>query len=216
MLDPSQYFTIPFDTWVNDFVRGFLVPNFRPFFRALQVPVNQVLMALDTFLAWVPMLAMTAIFALLAWRIVGRTMALVTIFGFLFVDLIGLWPETMTTLAMILTSVFFCTIIGVPVGILVARSDMLWRIVRPILDVMQTVPSFVYLVPIVMLFGVGMAPGIIATIIFALPPIISWWVSASCSAIFSASSPRTSRSKGSKVPKAASMTASSRCRSASR
>tara|TARA_B100000378_G_scaffold56765_1_gene41915 strand:+ start:490 stop:1401 length:912 start_codon:yes stop_codon:yes gene_type:complete len=172
LLDPSQYFTIPFDTWVNDFVRGFLVPNFRPFFRALQVPVNQVLMALDTFLAWVPMLAMTAIFALLAWRIVGRTMALVTIFGFLFVDLIGLWPETMTTLAMILTSVFFCTIIGVPVGILVARSDMLWRIVRPILDVMQTVPSFVYLVPIVMLFGVGMAPGIIATIIFALPPII--------------------------------------------
>ncbi len=172
MLDPSQYFTIPFDTWVNDFVRGFLVPNFRPFFRALQVPVNQVLMALDTFLAWLPMLAMTAIFALLAWRIVGKTMAIVTILGFLFVDLIGLWPETMTTLAMILTSVFFCTIIGVPVGILVARSDMLWRIVRPILDVMQTVPSFVYLVPIVMLFGVGMAPGIIATIIFALPPII--------------------------------------------
>src|SRR5690606_22891694 len=73
---------------------------------------------------------------------------------------------------MILTSVFFCTVIGIPVGILAARSDLLWRIMRPVLDVMQTIPSFVYLVPIVMLFGVGMAPGIIATIVFALPPVV--------------------------------------------
>ncbi|TCT40313.1 ABC transporter permease [Martelella mediterranea] len=172
MFDPSQYLTIPFDEWVNAFVRGFLVPNFRPFFRALQVPVNEVLQAFDAVFAFIPMLVITALFALLAWRIVGKTMAIVTIIGFLFVDLIGLWPDTMTTLAMIITSVLFCTVIGVPVGILVARSDTMWKIVRPILDVMQTVPSFVYLVPIVMLFGVGMAPGIIATIIFALPPII--------------------------------------------
>src|SRR5690606_33282414 len=73
---------------------------------------------------------------------------------------------------MILTSVFFCTVIGIPVGILAARSDLLWKITRPTLDIMQTIPSFVYLVPIVMLFGVGVVPGIIATIIFALPPII--------------------------------------------
>ena len=117
MFDPSQYFTIPFDAWINDFVRGFLVPNFRPFFRALQVPVNQVLMALDSFLAFIPMLVLTAVFALLAWRIVGKTMAIVTIVGFLFVDLIGLWPETMTTLAMILTSVIGMLLAapGVPV-----------------------------------------------------------------------------------------------------
>ena len=172
MINPSDFLVIPFDDWINTFVRGFLVPNFRPFFRALQVPVTEVLRALDAFFAWVPMLVTTAVFAALSWRIVGRGMALFTVLGFLFIDMIELWADTMTTLSMIVTSVFFCTVIGVPVGILVARSDLGWRIVRPILDVMQTVPSFVYLVPIVMLFGVGMAPGIIATIIFALPPII--------------------------------------------
>lgn len=172
MINPSDFLVIPFDDWINAFVREFLVPNFRPFFRALQVPVTEVLNALDAFFAWVPMLVTTAVFAALSWRIVGRGMALFTVFGFTFIDMIELWAETMTTLSMIVTSVFFCTAIGVPVGILVARSDLGWRIVRPILDIMQTVPSFVYLVPIVMLFGVGMAPGIIATIIFALPPII--------------------------------------------
>lgn len=171
-MTPSNLLVIPFESWVNLFVRGFLVPHFRPFFRAVQVPINQVLQAFDAFFAWMPMLVVTAAFAFVAWRVVGRTMAIVTIVGFCFIDMIELWPETMTTLAMILTSVLFCTVIGIPVGILVARSNWAWRIVRPILDIMQTVPSFVYLVPIVMLFGVGMAPGIIATIIFALPPII--------------------------------------------
>nr|WP_320143889.1 proline/glycine betaine ABC transporter permease [uncultured Cohaesibacter sp.] len=172
MISPSDFLTIPFDEVVNSFVRGFLVPNFRPFFRALQVPVNEVLQALDGFFAWVPMIIITLFFALVAWRVVNRTMAIATIIGFCFIDMIGLWPETMTTLSMIITSVLFCAVIGIPVGILASSSDTAWKIVRPILDIMQTVPSFVYLVPIVMLFGVGMAPGIIATIIFALPPII--------------------------------------------
>ncbi len=66
----------------------------------------------------------------------------------------------------------FCAVIGIPAGILAARSNLVWKVLRPVLDIMQTIPSFVYLVPIVMLFGVGMAPGIIATIIFALPPIV--------------------------------------------
>ncbi|MCB0061705.1 MAG: ABC transporter permease subunit, partial [Caldilineaceae bacterium] len=79
---------------------------------------------------------------------------------------------TMTTLALVLTAVFFCTIIGVPLGILASRSDRFEGGLRPLLDAMQTTPAFVYLVPIVMLFGVGNVPGIIATIIFALPPII--------------------------------------------
>ena len=173
MLDsPGDLLMIPFDDWINDFVRGWLVPNFRPAFRAAQVPITFVLNALDDFFNFLPMLLTTAVFSLAAWKWAGKGMAIFTIIGFFFIDMIGLWPETMTTLAMIITSVLFCAVIGIPVGILSARSDMLWKIVRPILDIMQTIPSFVYLVPIVMLFGVGMAPGIIATIIFALPPII--------------------------------------------
>lgn len=172
MISPADLVTIPFDDWVNTFVRGWLVPNFRPFFRAAQVPVTLVLNNLNAFLLFVPMILTTAVFALAAWRWAGRGIAIFTLIGFAFIDMIGLWPETMTTLAMIATSVLFCAIIGLPLGILAARSDMFWRITRPILDIMQTIPSFVYLVPIVMLFGVGMTPGIIATIIFAIPPMV--------------------------------------------
>jgi len=171
-LSPSDFFVIPFDDWVNVLVRDWLVPNFRPLFRALQVPVTMVLNGLEDFLAFVPMPLTTLAFALLAWKTAGRGIAIFTVLGFAFIDMIGLWPQTMTTLSMIVTSVFFCALIGVPLGIVAARSNIVWKVVRPILDVMQTIPSFVYLVPIVMLFGVGMAPGIIATVVFALPPIV--------------------------------------------
>lgn len=171
-MSPSDFLVIPFDEWVTAFVRGWLVPNFRPFFRAVQVPITQVLNGLDALFAFVPMLATTAAFALLSLKFASRGMAIFTIAGFIFIDLIGLWPQTMTTLAMIVTSVLFCAVIGIPLGILAARNEIAWKALRPTLDVMQTIPSFVYLVPIVMLFGVGMAPGIIATVIFALPPIV--------------------------------------------
>jgi glycine betaine/proline transport system permease protein len=172
MIRPSDFITLPFDDWVDTFVKGFLVPNFRDFFRAIQVPVTSVLQSLDWFFNWVPMIVFTVVLALIAWRAAGKGVAIFTLIAMCFIDMIGLWSETMTTLAMIITSVFFCAIIGVPLGIIAAGSDRFLKIIRPILDIMQTIPSFVYLVPIVMLFGVGMVPGIIATIIFALPPII--------------------------------------------
>lgn len=172
MLSPADFATLPFDEWVNAFVRGWLVPNFRPFFRAAQVPISTVLVWLDSFFRFVPMIFTTAAFAAAAWKFAGRGTAIFTVLGFAFIDMIGLWSQTMTSLAMIVTSVLFCAVLGIPAGILAASSDRVWRIMRPLLDVMQTIPSFVYLVPIVMLFGVGMAPGIIATIVFALPPMV--------------------------------------------
>src|SRR3546814_15628274 len=78
----------------------------------------------------------------------------------------------MTTLSMVLTSVLFCAVVGIPLGICAGRSDRFAAGLRPVLDIMQTTPAFVYLVPVVMLFGVGMVPGVIATIIFSMPPII--------------------------------------------
>lgn len=172
MFSPADLLTIPFADWVNTFVRDWLVPNFRPTFRALQWPITQVLNGLEALLQAAPMVALTIILAVVAWRTAGRGVAIFTILALCFIDMIGLWPETMTTLAMIVTAVVFCTIIGIPLGIVAARSDGFWLGLRPVLDIMQTIPPFVYLVPIVMLFGVGMVPGIIATIIFALPPII--------------------------------------------
>ncbi|MBX9463705.1 ABC transporter permease [Neoaquamicrobium sediminum] len=174
MISPSDFdfLAIPFADWINLFVRDWLVPNFRPFFRSMQWPVSQVLNGLSTFLNATPMLVFTAALALIAWRTAGRGVAIFTLIALVFIDLIGLWPETMTTLAMVVTAVFFCVVIGIPLGVLAARSDIFQAVLRPILDIMQTIPSFVYLVPIVMLFGVGVVPGIIATIIFAVPPII--------------------------------------------
>ena len=172
MFSPSDYFELPFADWVEAFVRGWLVPNFRPFFRAAQEPVTVVMDNLDAFLNAVPMLVFAAFLTFIAWRAAGRNVAIFTALALVFIDLIGLWSETMTTLSMIITAVFFCVLLGVPLGIVSARSDRFLAVIRPVLDIMQTIPSFVYLVPIVMLFGVGMVPGVIATIIFALPPII--------------------------------------------
>jgi glycine betaine/proline transport system permease protein len=169
---PSDVFTIPLDRWIDTAVTDWLVPTFRPLFQAMQWPVDKVLNGLDNGLQATPMIIILAFFVILAWRAAGRGVAIFAFLALLFLDLINVWPETMTTLAMIITAVVFCTVVGVPVGIAAARNDRFATILRPILDIMQTIPPFVYLVPIVMLFGVGMVPGVIATIIFALPPII--------------------------------------------
>jgi len=163
---------VPLDTWIETFVKDWLVPNFRGVFQAIQWPVTQVLEAFDAGLQAIPPIVFLIVVTLIAWRVAGRGVAIFTAIAILSFDALNIWPETMTTLAMVLTSVAFCAMVGVPLGILAARSDPFAAFIRPILDIMQTVPPFVYLVPIVMLFGVGIVPGVIATIVFALPPII--------------------------------------------
>ncbi|HZD26190.1 MAG TPA: proline/glycine betaine ABC transporter permease [Alphaproteobacteria bacterium] len=171
-LTPSHYATLPLDDWIEWLVKDWLVPNFRPAFRAIEWPVDKVMGGFDSALHAVPFPVMLLLFALLAWRFAGRGVALFTLIALAFLDLLGIWPETMSTLSMIVTAVFFCAVVGIPLGIMAASSDRFATWLRPVLDVMQTIPPFVYLVPIVMLFGVGMVPGVIATIVFALPPII--------------------------------------------
>ena len=172
MAKVSDLYVLPLDDWIEVLVKDWLVPNFRPAFRAIQWPVDQVLSGLDAALQGMPFLLFLLLAGLIAWWVAGRGIALFAVLSLAFLDLLGVWPETMTTLAMVLTAVVFCAVVGIPVGILAARSDRFAGGIRPILDIMQTTPAFVYLVPVVMLFGVGMVPGIIATIIFALPPII--------------------------------------------
>jgi glycine betaine/proline transport system permease protein len=170
-LRPSNYLRVPIDDWVDTGV-DWLVDNFRPAFQAIKWPVEQVLNGLDGLLQATPFIFFTVLFVLLAWRLAGRGVAIFTLISFLLLDATGVWSETMTTLSMILTAVFFCAVIGIPLGISAAASDRFASNLRPVLDIMQTIPPFVYLVPIVMLFGVGLVPGVIATIIFALPPIV--------------------------------------------
>lgn len=171
-LRPSHFGYLPLDAWIENAVKGWLVPLFRPFFRTLQWPIEQVLSGLQALFLSVPFIVVLVLAGLGAWRAAGRGVALFTIVSLFLLDWIGVWNETMVTLAMIVTSVVFCIVLGIPLGIAAARSERTAAVLRPVLDIMQTIPSFVYLVPIVMLFGVGMVPAVIATIIFALPPLI--------------------------------------------
>lgn len=162
---------IPLDVWVSQFV-DWLVDNYRDFFQAVKWPVEQILNGFDAGLNAIPPLIVIALLALGAWRFSGKKLAVFTIITLTIIGLLGMWEDTMTTLAMVLSSVFFCAIVGIPLGIWAGRSDAFEAGIRPALDAMQTTPAFVYLVPIVMLFSVGNVAGVLATIIFALPPII--------------------------------------------
>lgn len=98
--------------------------------------------------------------------------ALFTLLAFLFIDAMGYWVETMQTLAVVLVATLIAVAIGVPVGIWAARNRRVSQVIRPILDFMQTLPVFVYLIPAVFFFGIGVVPGVVATIVFAIPPSV--------------------------------------------
>ena len=171
-LAPSDYeLYIPIAEWIEKNVKEWLFTQ-RPLFKKLSAPIESVLNGLDSLFNLIPFPIAILIFIFFAYRTNGLRFALLTVVGLIFIDLVDLWSESMTTLAMIFTAVIFCIIIGIPLGILSSRSRIFEVIMRPILDVMQTIPSFVYLIPVVMLFGIGLTPGVVATIIFALPPII--------------------------------------------
>jgi glycine betaine/proline transport system permease protein len=163
--------TIPLDSWVSQFVE-WLVDNYRNFFQTLKWPVEHTLNGFDAGLKALPPLVVILIIGLAAWRFSGIRLALFTAATMILIGLLGLWEDSMTTLAMVLSAVIFCVLVGIPLGICSGRSDRFEAWLRPILDAMQTTPAFVYLVPIVMLFSVGNVAGVLATIIFAVPPII--------------------------------------------
>ncbi|RMX08631.1 proline/glycine betaine ABC transporter permease ProW [Corticibacter populi] len=163
--------SLPIQSWINDGLAWF-VASFRPFFQAVRTPIDATLGGIQDALLAVPTLGMIGLLTLLAWQFAGRGVAIGSLISLLVVAMLGVWPEAMITLALVLTSLVFCMLIGLPLGIVLASSDRAQRIARPILDAMQTTPAFVYLVPVVMLFGIGNVPGVIVTIVFALPPLV--------------------------------------------
>jgi glycine betaine/proline transport system permease protein len=151
---------------------NWLVENFRPQFQAVKWPVEQTLNGIDSLLQMIPPILIIAIVFALAWRVANWRIGIFSVITFLLVGFLGFWEDAMTTLAMVLCAVIFCAVVGVPLGVMAARSDRFTAFLRPVLDAMQTTPAFVYLVPVVMLFSIGTVAGVIATIIFAMPPII--------------------------------------------
>ena len=163
--------SLPVQDWINQGLDWF-VAHFRPAFQALRGPVDGILSGVEAALLYPSTPVMIALLSLLAWQLAGARLAIGTLVSLLVLAVLGIWPETMVTLSLVLTSLFFCIVLGLPLGIWLANSDRAERFVRPVLDAMQTTPAFVYLVPVVMLFGIGNVPGVIVTIIFALAPLV--------------------------------------------
>lgn len=171
LMDPFQGAVIPVGDWAAAMIK-WIVINFRGFFQEVKQPIDFMLTYTESGLHACPPLVFIAALFLFTWQVAEIRTALFVAVCLFAIGLIGAWPEAMTTLAIVLTAVVFCCAVGIPVGIMAAQNATAEKILRPILDFMQTIPSFVYLVPVVMLFGIGNVSGVIVTIIYALAPVI--------------------------------------------
>lgn len=149
-----------------------MTANWAPFFGVIKAVLLWIITRFELLFNFIPFYVMILLLAVLAWFLAGRGTAIFTAVGLLVVVSIGLWTETMETLALVMTSTLIALIIGIPLGIWMSRSETVNRIVRPILDFMQTMPAFVYLIPAVYFFDLGVVPGAVATVIFAMPPAV--------------------------------------------
>ena len=153
---------------------------FRDFSRAYGDGIEAFFDPLLYFLVWLEKLLINSPWVIIIGIICGLTwlasknwrLVLGTAIAFFLIGYFGMWKDTMATVAIITVCVIICMLVGIPVGVLMARSDRTERTILPVLDMMQTIPSFVYLIPILMLLGIGKVPGLIAICIYAVPPII--------------------------------------------
>lgn len=164
-------YRLPIGEYVEKFIE-WLTVNLDGFFQVIKTALLWLVNAFGWVFEIIPVYVMILLIALIAWRIAGKGTAIFTIIGLILINSIGLWTETMKTLAMVMSSALIAIIIGIPLGIWMSKNNVVNTIVRPILDFMQTMPAFVYLIPAVLFFDLGEVPGVVATIIFAMPPIV--------------------------------------------
>lgn len=160
---------VPVGAW-GKAVIDYLTTHFAWFFNGLSNGLTVTFEGATGFLLSLPPILVIALASLIAAYLPrSPRLGLLTAGGFLFIVNLGFWKETVETLVLVMASASISMLIGVPLGIAAAHRPWLYTVLRPILDMMQTMPTFVYLVPVLVLFGLGMAPGIIATVVFALP-----------------------------------------------
>ncbi|GAB1795907.1 ABC transporter permease [Priestia megaterium] len=163
---------IPVGNWIDHFVT-FLNDNIKGFFDVISAIVDGIVSFIVLVLTFPPALILILIVGIIAWFSSKKwSFTILSMIGLLFILNLGYWQETMDTLALVLTSVFISIIVGIPLGIWASQSEKTARIITPILDFMQTMPAFVYLIPALFFFGIGVVPGVISSVIFAMPPTI--------------------------------------------
>jgi len=157
--------------YIEQFI-NWLTLNFAEFFNAVKYIVESVVNSVEFVFMYPPFYVIIALIALLSWKRSGLGLTVLSILGLMLIWAMGYWPQTMATLALILSAAFIALLIGIPLGIWAAKKPLAGKIMRPVLDLMQTMPAFVYLIPAVLFFGLGKVPGAFATVIFAMPPAV--------------------------------------------
>ena len=146
--------------------------NYAIFFRGISKAIRVVLEGLETIFVKTPWPVVMTVIVVTAWRLAGPRVAIFTAAALAYLAVLGYWERSMATVALLGTAAFICVAVGVPLGVWCSRSDRVFAVARPVLDFMQSMPAFVYLIPVIAFFGTGKPPGIIASIVFGLPPVV--------------------------------------------
>ncbi|MBF4509898.1 MAG: proline/glycine betaine ABC transporter permease [Aeromicrobium sp.] len=168
---PLETYRIPVGTWVDTAV-DWMTDNLEWLFDAISSFLSALISTLESVLLWPPAFVLVLIVAAIAFAVKGWRFGLFTAVSFSLIAMMGLWREAMSTLSLVLVASFVAVVIGVPLGILAARNERFSSMMRPVLDLMQTMPSLVYLIPAIVFFGIGKVPGVVATVVFAMPPAV--------------------------------------------
>ncbi|KXS43955.1 MAG: glycine betaine/proline transport system permease protein [Candidatus Frackibacter sp. T328-2] len=162
---------IPLGNWIEAIV-NFIIANFSGPLNTFSEIISSMISGFEFVLAYGHPLVLIGILTLIAWKLKGKNLAVFVALGLLLVLNLRMWEPLLTTMASIITSVLICLVIGIPIGVLKAHNRIVDLITRPMLDFMQTIPPFVYLIPALMFFGLGNVSGVIATVVFAIAPPI--------------------------------------------
>ena len=172
LLEFPEFIRLPLADWI-DAIMSWVLHNWSAFFDAIGGAILYVLLNTERFLLWLPWIAVVVVVGLVAWRVMRSWVAALVMVAFLvLIGSFGYWDLAMKTLAIIIAAVILSLGMGIPTGIIMARNNRVESILKPVLDAMQTMPSFVYLIPALMLFGLGKVPAVFATVIYAVPPVI--------------------------------------------
>lgn len=168
----EQWFPkIPIADWVDVFV-NWLTDNLEVAFGGITNILQSIVDGMVSGFGYIPSYVFMILLTLLAWKVTNKGIALFTLIGLFLIDNLGYWDPMLETLALVLTAVIISIVLGIPIGIWASQKQMVKQIVTPIMDFMQTMPAFVYLIPAIFFFNIGVVPGVVASVIFSMPPTI--------------------------------------------
>lgn len=162
---------LPLADWI-DLLVSWLTRTFSGVFDVISEGLEWFVEGLGTILTVIPSIILIILVSILAWKLCRWKIALFTFLGLFLIDNLGYWELMLQTTSLVLTAVLISIIIGIPIGIWASQSVTMKQIITPILDLMQTMPAFVYLIPSIFFFNIGVVPGVVASVIFSMPPTI--------------------------------------------